>query len=127
METVIEREKKLKSELKKKENDLKSELENSKDGQKQLQFAQSERNKVQSAYDALKKQWEEHFTTCGKGSKENLKKTEKLVAEREKLQKALESAKEDHSQISEQNQNLQAELKKMSQERDELRSKVKSF
>lgn len=30
METVIEREKKLKSELKKKENDLKSELENSK-------------------------------------------------------------------------------------------------
>ena len=35
---------------------------------------------------------------------ENLKKTEKLVAEREKLQKALESAKEDHSQISEQNQ-----------------------
>ena len=30
-----------------------------KDGQKQLQFAQSERNKVQSAYDALKKQWEE--------------------------------------------------------------------
>ena len=40
-----------------------------KDGQKQLQFAQSERNKVQSAYDALKKQWEEHFTTCGKGNK----------------------------------------------------------
>lgn len=40
-----------------------------KDGQKQLQFAQSERNKVQSAYDALKKQWEEHFKTCGKGSK----------------------------------------------------------
>ena len=35
---------------------------------------------------------------------ENLKKSEKLVAEREKLQKALESAKEDHSQISEQNQ-----------------------
>lgn len=30
VETVIEREKKLKSELKKKENDLKSELENSK-------------------------------------------------------------------------------------------------
>ena len=40
-----------------------------KDGQKQLQFAQSERNKVQSAYDALKKQREEHFKTCGKGSK----------------------------------------------------------
>lgn len=40
-----------------------------KDGQKQLQFTQSERNKVQSAYDALKKQWEEHFKTCGKGSK----------------------------------------------------------
>jgi len=40
-----------------------------KDGQKQLQFAQSERNKVQSAYDALKKQWEEHFTTSGKGNK----------------------------------------------------------
>jgi len=40
-----------------------------KDGQKQLQFAQSERNKVQSAYDVLKKQWEEHFTTCGKGNK----------------------------------------------------------
>ena len=40
-----------------------------KDGQKQLQFAQSERNKVQSAYDALKKQWEEHFATCGKGNK----------------------------------------------------------
>ena len=40
-----------------------------KDGQKQLQFAQSERNKVQSAYDALKKQWEEHFTSCGKGTK----------------------------------------------------------
>ena len=35
---------------------------------------------------------------------ENLKKTEKLVAEREKLRKALECAKEDHSQISEQNQ-----------------------
>ena len=41
----------------------------SKGDQKQLQFAQSERNKVQSAYDALKKQWEEHFTTCGKGNK----------------------------------------------------------
>ena len=40
-----------------------------KDGQKQLQFAQSERIKVQSAYDALRKQWEEHFKTCGKGSK----------------------------------------------------------
>jgi len=35
---------------------------------------------------------------------ENIKKAEKLVAEREKLQKALESVKEDHSQISEQNQ-----------------------
>lgn len=35
---------------------------------------------------------------------ENLKKTEKLVAEREKLQKALESAKEEHSEISEQKQ-----------------------
>ena len=45
-----------------------------KDGQKQLQFAQSERNKVQSAYDALKKQWEEHFKTCGKGSKVSVRK-----------------------------------------------------
>ena len=34
-----------------------------------MQFAQSERNKVQSAYDALKKQWEENFVSCGKGTK----------------------------------------------------------
>ena len=39
------------------------------DIQKQLQFIQSERTKVQSAYDVLKKQWEEHSVNCNQGNK----------------------------------------------------------
>ena len=33
--------------------------------EKQLQFTSGEKNKIQHALEAVKRQWEEHQTTCG--------------------------------------------------------------